>query len=374
MKEKWTYDVCKAIALKFNNRNDLKKEYYQVHYKIYKKKWYELLSHMTKLASKKERCVYFYIFEDASVYVGLTCNLKQRHKGHQINGAVYEHAKNNSLTIPKPKQLTDYINYVDASFIETEIINELRKCANVNLLNREKGGGLGAWTIEKSNKEKCISDVKKCGNKTQLLLHYYDSYVFFKNNYDEFDDEYKNFFNKNHRKTEIVSFDVNGNFYKKFNSIKEAMVECETKQVSEAVREHYFSNNFYFMNYNEWLEKGKPMKVISKEEKNKIAHKETIKKRTEKFKKYGHSLKGVKKTIEYRIKKSKPIVMTDFNYNVIDVLYGISFAKEKYDLPKKFLKSVYGVRNKLDKSLCGYRWFTLDFYNKTFNKELTCEK
>ena len=41
MKEKWTYEKCKEIALQFKTRNELKENYHQVHYKIYKKKWYE---------------------------------------------------------------------------------------------------------------------------------------------------------------------------------------------------------------------------------------------------------------------------------------------------------------------------------------------
>ena len=62
--------------------------------------------------------------------------------------------------------------------------------------------------------------------------------------------------------------------------------------------------------------------------------------------------------------------MADLNNNFVDVLYGISFAIEKYNIPKEIGKCLYRIKNNQTKSAYGYRWYTIDYYNKTFNKNI----
>lgn len=370
MKEKWTYEKCKEIASQFKTRSELKEAYYQVHYKIYKEKWYELLSHMERKASKTSRCVYYYKFKSNAVYIGLTCNHKKRDTQHKQCGPVYEYSVEHNEDIPEMVLLTSYINYEDAAKLETEIIDKLSSKNNITLLNRERGGGLGTWNVIEVSEEQCIDDIAKCSNKTELKTKYYPSYVYLSRHWKEMDEKYKTFFLRNNRLTRIVSFTKDGNFYKEFHSISAAIKECGSKQISEACREHYYTNGYYFMHYKDWVNNGKPLKVLSQEDKNKLGHKKTILNRNKYYKKYGNPQTGKKKSINTRIKNGLPIIMADLDNNFIEAFHAISFAIEKYGFNKNLSKCVHKVRDNPLKSAYGYRWYTIEFFNKTFNKNI----
>lgn len=369
MEKKWAYEKCKEIALQFKTRKELKEQFYQVHYKIYKKKWHELLQHMKPLASKKHRCVYCYVFNDGATYVGLTCDHNRRDKEHRECGPVYNYHVENSLSIPKMVLLTEYINFSDAAQIETNIIEELKE-KGIKVLNRERGGGLGSWASEKVTEEECISNIKKCGSKTELRKRFYPSYLYLKDHFAEMETTYKNFWTQNSKCTKIVSFTENGHFYKEFDKINDAITECGTKNVSEACREHYYTNGFYFLRYDEWTKLGKPNKVLSKEEKSKKKALITIEKRRLTYSKYGNPQTGKKRSINQRMKIGIPVVMATLNNEFIDVFYNISFAIEKYGLNRNLGKCIHKVRDNQLKSAYGYRWYTLEYYNKTFNKNI----
>ena len=374
MNEKWTYEKCKEIALRFKTRRELKNNFYQVHHKIYRKKWHELLSHMERESSKRDRCVYYYRFNDGWVYVGITCDYKRRDRQHRENGPVYEHSVEINEPVPQMDLLTDYIDFRDAASIEIEVIEELKKSNKVKLLNRERGGGLGNWVMRHVTKDECIEDIKKCNNKTELRNKYYSSYVFLRDHLGEMEEVFQNFFLSDKTHTKVVSFDSNGDFYKIFDKMRDAEKECGSKQISEACHEHYYTNGYYFIEYDEWVNKGKPLKVISRKEKNKIGNNNTIKKRNERYAKFGNPQTGTKRSIECRKKLSTPLVMTDKDGNFVDAVWGLSFAVEKYNLPNKISKWAHKVINNSQKSMCGYRWYKLDFYNKTFNKNIElCE-
>lgn len=370
MKEKWTYEKCKEIALQFKTRKELKETYYQVHYKIYKERWYELLSHMERQASKTSRCVYYYRFKSNAIYVGLTCNHKKRDIQHRQCGPVYEYSLEHKEEIPKMVLLTEYINYEDAAKVETEIIDKLSANNDITLLNRERGGGLGTWNIIEVSKEQCMEDIDKCSSKTELRAKYYPSYVYLLHHWDEMGEKYKNFFLANVRFTKVVSFTSDGNFYKEFHTISAAIKECGSKLVSEACRGHFYTNGYYFMYYQDWIDSGKPLKVLSQEEKNELGRKNTILHRNENYKKYGNPQTGKKKPISSRIKKGLPVIMADLNNNFIDVFPAVSFAIEKYGFNENLSKCIHKVRDNPLKSAYGYRWYTIDFFNKTFNKNI----
>ncbi|MBQ2176751.1 MAG: hypothetical protein II453_17465, partial [Alphaproteobacteria bacterium] len=73
MKEIYTYEICKDLALKCETRKELFNKNPHICAKIYRKKWVELLSHMRRLSSSYFRTIYAYEFKELnSVYVGLT--------------------------------------------------------------------------------------------------------------------------------------------------------------------------------------------------------------------------------------------------------------------------------------------------------------
>jgi predicted GIY-YIG superfamily endonuclease len=104
---------------------------------------------------KSNRCIYIYEFEDNSVYIGLTNNLKKRNNQHLNKGPVYNHIKKTNL-YPILTQLTDYIDMNISSIKEDEYIKKY-KSDGFNILNKRKGGNLGGnnvfWTYEKCKEE-----------------------------------------------------------------------------------------------------------------------------------------------------------------------------------------------------------------------------
>lgn len=374
MIKKWDYETCKKIALTCDTRKELKNKYYQVHYKIYRKKWYELLEHMEREASKAERCVYAYFFKNYFIYIGITCNIEKRNSNHKISGPVFEHSIKCGENVPEPVILVDYIHYLDAVKIESELINILSKNNKIHLLNRERGGGLGSWESKIDDLKTCVENSKKCKTVGEFRHNYYSSYKLYESN-EKAKYEVSKYLPT--KKRVIVSFTSDGKFYKEFYGKKEAEKECDTRYVSDSCREHYYTNGYCFYFYSDWEKNGKPFLIKSQEEKKDIGHKNTTLKRNERYKKQGNPQKGRKKSLECIIKKSKPLVMTDLKGNVVDVVYGCSYAAKKYNIPG-IIKSVCKCKNNILKSAYGYRWFDLKYYNDRFGTNLNiisiCQK
>ena len=61
--------------------------------------------------------------------------------------------------------------------------------------------------------------------------------------------------------------------------------------------------------------------------------------------------------------------MTDLNGKVIDVVYGSSFAAEKYGI-RGLAKSLCKCKNNVNKSAYNYRWFDLEYYNNLYGTSL----
>lgn len=366
MYKKWDYETCKNIALTCKTRKELKEKYYQVHYKIYKKKWYELLEHMTMEPSKVKRCVYAYVFKDGFVYIGITCNIEKRDKNHRINGPVANHSIEYGIEIPRPIILTDYIHYMDAAKIEIELINFFKENNFISLINKERGGGLGSWVSKIDDLNTCVENSKKCKTIDEFRKKYYSSYKLYVS------DEKARYEVSKYLPTKrrvIVSFTSDGNFYKEFYGKNEAEKACHTKYVSDSCREHYYTNGYCFFFYSDWEKIGKPIKIESQAEKRIIGHKNNVIKRNEKYKKQGNPQTGKKRSLQQRIKVSKPLVMTDLNGKVIDVVYGSSFAAEKYGI-RGLAKSLCKCKNNVNKSAYNYRWFDLEYYNNLYGTSL----
>jgi hypothetical protein len=111
---------------------------------------------MKPLGNRFNRLVYVYEFPDNHVYVGLTYNKKKRELGHfdleNPRSQVARHILSTSLT-PEYKEVSTYINAEDAANLENCTIEKYRS-DGWNILNKQKGGNLGAcrrtdWTMEK---------------------------------------------------------------------------------------------------------------------------------------------------------------------------------------------------------------------------------
>ena len=139
---------CKKEALKYTVRSEFRKKSFGAYFISRKNNWLdEICSHMTPCGSKYKRCIYSYEFLDNHVYVGLTYNLQKRNNKHlelksKKISTVGKHILLTNL-FPKLNLLTDYLSIELAQEKEKYYIDKYEK-DNWILLNKNKGGGLGA--------------------------------------------------------------------------------------------------------------------------------------------------------------------------------------------------------------------------------------
>lgn len=370
MKQIYTYEKCQEISKQYRNKKDFYTNDKNAYNAIIKHKWHELLSHFEKMGSKYKRCVYIYKFSDNIVYIGLTFNLKKRDSDHRRKGTVYKYSCENNVEIPKPIQITDYINFSVASQIECDLIDEYKN-NGFFLLNKNKGGGLGGMvTITDISKKECLEKAKLCKNITEFKQKYYSLYTFSCQN--GFENEIREilFFD---RKRKVCVFDVDGNLIEVIDSLRECEKKYQIKSLSEVCKVMGYRKKLKFVYYDDWCNMNKPHKIETLNEYKKKSTLKTITKRNARYKLYGNPQSNKKRSIKQRIKTSKPIVMLTLNMEIVDILCGVSFAYEKYNFPKSFLKSVYGIMNDENKTCYGYKWFYLNDYNKRYGTNLKCE-
>ncbi len=163
----WTNESCRNEALKYDNRTDF--QYGSKGAYVYAKTnniLNDICSHMINIGSKYYRCVYVFEFTDNCAYVGLTYNIKIREKEHNKKGPVSKHitATNAEYNLI---QLSDYILVYDAQVLEEEFILKYRTngwtMLNTNDISTI-GGSTLIWTYEK-----CKKEAMKYDNRTKFI-------------------------------------------------------------------------------------------------------------------------------------------------------------------------------------------------------------
>lgn len=156
-----TFENCKRIANDIKSRSEFQK--------FENGRWYqyakrnnvldEICEHMPRRGNKKKRCIYAAEFNDNSVYVGLTYFTKRRWSDHlrDKNSAVNIYIKEKSSE-PEWKQLTDYMDYQEAS-IQEGVWKEIYAKEGWTILNRAKTGALGG--SQGYTKEEVLNMAKK---------------------------------------------------------------------------------------------------------------------------------------------------------------------------------------------------------------------
>lgn len=164
----WTKDACIWAAKQCKTKSEFNKRFCGAHAIAKQRGWMnELLQYFTPVGSKYKRCIYACEFPDNHVYVGLTYNIDKRIKQHIKNkdSSINQYIQLTGLP-PTFKQITEYINYIDASIKEGEILNEYKDNGWI-ILNRTKTGGLGGKDsdiVRKWTYEKCWDAVKECNS------------------------------------------------------------------------------------------------------------------------------------------------------------------------------------------------------------------
>ena len=144
----WTKEVCRNISSNFNTKSEFRKNNSVAYDRASRNGWIdEICLHMEIIGNRYNRCVYAYEFSDNCVYVGLTYNLSERHRHHNINSvinnsAVFRHVQKTSL-VPTLIQISEYISVKDASELEGIKVDEYRK-NGWNILNVSKTGSVGS--------------------------------------------------------------------------------------------------------------------------------------------------------------------------------------------------------------------------------------
>jgi hypothetical protein len=146
----WTLDVCKKIALKYDNKRDFRL-YDNNAYSASKCHNYlnNICSHMKSLNNAHYRCIYAYEFSQTnSVYVGLTYSMELRQvKRRNKSCDTVTMYINQTGYSSEYKQLTDYVEVERAIKLEEEYVNKYKN-DGWNILNRAKTGSIG-WTGRK---------------------------------------------------------------------------------------------------------------------------------------------------------------------------------------------------------------------------------
>ena len=254
-KLKWTKEKCIEVAKQCKSKSEFNTRFCGAYKSSKKNGWFnELLQYFQPIGSKYKRCIYSALFADNSVYIGLTYNLKKRIKQHLNNrdSAVFKHIEKTNI-IPEFIQLTDYIDYKEASQKEGDVLEEFIY-KGYNILNRTGTGGLGGndTIIKKWTKEKCIEVAKQCNTYKEFRKNYSGAYNYcIKNNFLETIIDIiprKNNKRKNWNKEDVL---VECNKYK---TIKEFVLNCPSAY-SYMLRHHLLDElrkNKYILQRDSW--------------------------------------------------------------------------------------------------------------------------
>lgn len=143
----WTKEAAAEEASKYSTKRDFKEKSPKAYSAAHRNGWIEdITKHMDVLGDKFNRMVYVYEFPDKHVYVGLTFDKMRRNYSHldteKITSPVARHILDTGNQ-PQYKEVSAYISASEAQNLENCTIEKYR-AEGWTLLNRMKGGGLGA--------------------------------------------------------------------------------------------------------------------------------------------------------------------------------------------------------------------------------------
>ena len=143
----WSKEMAAEEASKYSTKRDFKEKSPKAYSAAHRNGWIdEITKHMDVLGDKFNRMVYVYEFPDKHVYVGLTFDKMRRNYSHldieKLTSPVAKHILETGLQ-PKYKEVSAYISAADAQNLENCTMEKYKSEGWV-LLNRMKGGGLGA--------------------------------------------------------------------------------------------------------------------------------------------------------------------------------------------------------------------------------------
>lgn len=175
---KWNrYKVFK-IAQQFKTKSDFEKQEKGCYLAALKNGWIKEMDWFVPKSiepmdlTKKSHVVYAYIDEDSkTVYVGLTYNIKNRHRRHKLAGSVFKYFSSLDKEIPEPLILKEKLTVQESRFYEHFFLNEYKKNGYHALNKAATGintGSVGGGRIFYT-KEKSFEIAKKYHSKIEFL-------------------------------------------------------------------------------------------------------------------------------------------------------------------------------------------------------------
>ena len=173
-KKFWTKERCIEEGLKHKHKKDFALKSKGAFMAARRNRWLEeIWLKMEPLGNRYKRCLYAYEFPDKSVYIGLTYNIKSRNTNHNRFGTVFNYKVLTNL-MPEFKQLTDYIDRIEASKLEGIKLEEY-KAEGWKILNKKKTGELGGNTVLWT-KEHCLEKSVQCKTRNEFRLNFNGAY------------------------------------------------------------------------------------------------------------------------------------------------------------------------------------------------------
>jgi predicted GIY-YIG superfamily endonuclease len=141
----------------------------------------ELCKDLEILGNHQNRIIYIYEFDDGCAYVGLTGNKSERnaYHTHNRNSPVCQHIKDvcNKYEL---KYISDWMSKEDAQICEDDMINKYA-AAGWKMLNRAKGGGLGAPSKPKFSLDELKVAAATCSHRKEYHDKFPAYYAFLLN-------------------------------------------------------------------------------------------------------------------------------------------------------------------------------------------------
>lgn len=169
----WTKENVLIEAKKFKFRNDFHKKSSSAYSIARNNDWLEeACQHMEAKGHRYKRKIYKVTFEDGSMYIGLSKDPAKREKEHIAKGTK---TGLKMKIMPYTFVIGDnWLSAEESAEVEKNEISEAKE-RNVDLLNIQKGGGLGAGYLEYS-KQDLIDLIKKYTYLKDFIENEYGAY------------------------------------------------------------------------------------------------------------------------------------------------------------------------------------------------------
>ena len=229
----WTKERCIEESKKYPSRVEFYRGCSGGYQASCRNNWIDEFIWLTRnqdLSYYNNDSIYIYKFPELnSVYIGRTIDIKGRHYSHKTDkdDIVYQFITEHKINIPEMEVIETNLTLLEGKEREVYWIS-FYKSSEWNVINRNKGGSIGALCWVSKTYEECKSLASLCKTKTEFYKIYPVEYkTSLRNNWiQEFFPENKYFSRK------VDQLDLEGDYIKTFASIRSASKEIGISESS----------------------------------------------------------------------------------------------------------------------------------------------